>query len=264
MSSHSRPICGICRKWSITHRLVKPAASAARATSASVDAVVAGMAGPVEARDLQPEVERHRILLLAGGRRGGGQERGRDERDGSGGVDAGEALRGELLGGARPPRAAARRRPSPARGRRGHGCGRATSAAGASSSTAYAGTPCALRELAPGRAALGVQPGRVDHGRQPRGAAAWRRSGRAPRTRRGSRAGRARRARRPRAAGPTRRPGRRGTSARPSATSPTPVAPTSTTRDGSGSRSTRGSYHSPYSAAHGVPARREPKGGLTL
>ena len=57
-----------------------------------------GVAGPVEARDLQAELERHRILLLAGGRRRGGQERGRDERDGSGGVDAGEPLGREPLG----------------------------------------------------------------------------------------------------------------------------------------------------------------------
>ena len=35
MSSHSRPTCGIWRKWSITHSEVNPASSAARATAAS-------------------------------------------------------------------------------------------------------------------------------------------------------------------------------------------------------------------------------------
>ena len=54
MSSHSRPICGICRKWSITHRLVKPASSAARATSASVAAVVAGWPGQSKRETCSP------------------------------------------------------------------------------------------------------------------------------------------------------------------------------------------------------------------
>ena len=97
MSSHSRPTCGICRKWSITHRLVKPASSAARAISASVAAVVAGWPGQVEARDLQAELERHRILLLAGGGVRRVEERGRDERDRPGAVHAGEALAGERV-----------------------------------------------------------------------------------------------------------------------------------------------------------------------
>ena len=100
MSCHSRPTCGICRKWSITHRLVKPASSAAAAIAASVSAVAGRVAGEVEARDLQAEVERHGILLLAGGGRGGGEEGGRDERD--------RARRG---GRRRTPRPRAPRRP---------------------------------------------------------------------------------------------------------------------------------------------------------
>src|SRR5215207_8750466 len=54
MSSHSRPIWGICTKWSITHRLVKPASSAARAMSPRVAAVVAGWPGKSNRETCRP------------------------------------------------------------------------------------------------------------------------------------------------------------------------------------------------------------------
>ena len=51
-----------------------------------------GMAGKVEARDLQSELERHGILLLAGGRRRGGEKGGGYERDGACGTHGCESL----------------------------------------------------------------------------------------------------------------------------------------------------------------------------
>ena len=54
------------------------------------------MAGQVEARDLQAEVERHRVLLLAGAPPAGAvRNAGGTSVDGTGAVDAGEALGGE-------------------------------------------------------------------------------------------------------------------------------------------------------------------------
>src|SRR5918996_444700 len=55
MSSHSRPICGICRKWSITQMLVKPASSAVRAISASASAVEAGWSGKPKRDTCRPK-----------------------------------------------------------------------------------------------------------------------------------------------------------------------------------------------------------------
>src|SRR5215217_5024218 len=125
-----------------------------------------GMAGEAEARDLQAEVERHRILLLAGGGGRGGQERGRDELDGPGAMHGGEALGGEPLddplGGAQlsgedlgrhRDLARAVALPNDGRGRVAHDCVRRHAVA--------------LRELAPRGPALGLEPGRVDHGREP-------------------------------------------------------------------------------------------------
>ena len=235
MSSHSRPTCGIWRKWSITHRLVKPASSAARATAASVAAVVGRVPGAVEARDLQAELERHRILLLARGRvRARSRNAGGTSVDRPGGVDAGEALAGER----------ARRRRGRLAQLRGDDLGRHGVAARAVA-RAHDRRPAVEHDgvgrhavaLAPAsrHAArrLALEPGRVDHGGQPARAAAWPRSGRAPRTRRGSRAGRARRA-------PTTARSRSDETTwsgceplrAPSATCPPPVAPTSTTRHG--------------------------------
>ena len=76
MSSHSRPTCGICSTWSITQTLAKPASSAARATSASVAAVVPGWPGQSKREICRPNsspsgsragARRHRARREGGG-----------------------------------------------------------------------------------------------------------------------------------------------------------------------------------------------------
>ena len=108
----------------MTQRLEKPASSAARATSASVAAVVSGWP-EVEARDLQAEVERHRILLAGGPRRAGAvRKRGGTSVDRRRRVNAGEALAGKRV--AAPPAAARSWRGHDLRRHRrrpGRGCG---------------------------------------------------------------------------------------------------------------------------------------------
>src|SRR3954463_10695617 len=112
MSSHSRPICGIWMTWSMSQRLPTTAASAPRAAGAGAAGVPrrAGeggelargrlrVAAEVEARDLQPEGERHRILLLAARRLRRGQERGGRGRPRPGGGAGGDPLAREPLGG---------------------------------------------------------------------------------------------------------------------------------------------------------------------
>src|SRR3954453_20453189 len=103
MSSHSRPIWGICTTWSMSHRLVKPASSAATATSASVAAVVAGWPGQSKRETCRPKssvIGSSRWRAGGGGGGGkaggaGGQEGGRHEGDRPGAVHGGEALGGE-------------------------------------------------------------------------------------------------------------------------------------------------------------------------
>ena len=167
MSSHSRPTCGIWRKWSITHREVKPASSAARATAASARA---GLPLPAEAGDLQPELERQRRLGLARGGGGRVEEAGRHELDGPRGVDAREALVAE--------RREHRGRLAQLRGddlRRHRRAARAVALAHdllrGVEHDRVGRHARRLRQLAPRRAALGLQPGRVDHGGQPAGEA---------------------------------------------------------------------------------------------
>jgi hypothetical protein len=124
------------------------------------------MARPVEARDLQPEVECHRFLLLAGGRGRGGQVCGRDECDVAGAVDAGEPLGREPVGGLR-------RRAQLGRDDLGRHRRLARPVAGADlglrrvEQHCVGGHAVALGQLPPRDAALGVEARRVDHGRQP-------------------------------------------------------------------------------------------------
>ena len=120
------------------------------------------VAGPVEARDLQPEVERHRILLLAGGGAQGGQEGGGHERNRARAVHAGEILAGEPLSGAG--------RLAQLRGDHARRHGRLPGAiAGADHGLGHVeqdrvgGHAMVVRERPPGGAPLGLEPGRVDH-----------------------------------------------------------------------------------------------------
>ena len=141
MSSQWRPTGGICRKWSITHRLANPASSAATAISASRSRGLGRAAGPAEPGDLQAELQRHRALLLAGGGRGRGHEVGGHDRDRVGRVDGGEALAAQGVAVRRASRPAS----TTARGRGpaapGTGCGTGHTAASTSNTTATHGTP---------------------------------------------------------------------------------------------------------------------------
>ena len=55
MSSQACPIPGICRKWSMTHRLSKPASSAAAAISRRRRAISAGPPGHVKRGSCRPK-----------------------------------------------------------------------------------------------------------------------------------------------------------------------------------------------------------------
>ena len=225
----------------MTQRLVKPASSAARAI---VGERRRGRRpdgpGQVEARDLQAEVERHRILLLAGRRveRRSGTRAGRASTR-PGAMDAGEALGGERVArSASASRSWRGRRPCRDRARRARGCGARTTLGGR---VEHDRVRPARRGARPARAsARGAPRSRpvesitvVSRRAQPLGddqvedlerVACWR-------------AGRARRCRRRRAGGRTRRPGRGGTTRAAQCDLPAAVAPTSTTRHGSGRRS---------------------------
>ena len=221
MSSHSRPTCGIWRKWSISHRLVKPASSAARATSASAAAVSpaarsrsATPAGRTRAASAPPP----------GGRRPPGAVRnaGGTSSTGPGGVDAGEALAGQ-----RARRAAAASRSCAATTLAGTGAPRArlrsrTTFSGASSDDRvrrHAARSASARQAA---RRFALQPGRVDHRREA-----------PPQPLRDDQVEHLERVaaralvalaarRRPRAGDPRTRPGRRGTTRAPRPTCPPP------------------------------------------
>ena len=86
--------------WSITHRLVKPTASAMRATSASRSAKRPPSGPARERRQLEAEAQRAACALAAGGVRGA-EQFGRDHLDRLGRVHAVEPLAGQLAGCAR-------------------------------------------------------------------------------------------------------------------------------------------------------------------
>ena len=81
MSSHAGPICGIWRKWSITHSVSKPASSAASAMSRSRSPSSAGPPGQVKRGICNPK--RRPIGRAAGDERrsAGRRQRRRHERD---------------------------------------------------------------------------------------------------------------------------------------------------------------------------------------
>ena len=166
MSSHSRPTCGIWRKWSITHSDVKPASSAARRDAASCSRVSPpSRSARSAARTRAPAAPRPGAR-----RRRAREEAGRHELDGPGGVDAREALVAE--------RREHRGRLAQLRGddlRRHRRAARAVALAHdllrRVEHDRVGRHARRRRQLAPRRAALGLQPGRVDHGGQPTGEA---------------------------------------------------------------------------------------------
>ena len=163
MSSHSRPTCGIWRKWSISHRLVKPASSAARATSASAPAP-SGPSHP-KRETWSPNSSGTGSAPWRAAASGRAQERGWHERDRPGVVDAREALArerlaragglaqlgGDDLGGHRRPAGPVALAHDLLRRVEHDRVGRHA---------------LALGERPPGGAPLRLEPGRVHHGRE--------------------------------------------------------------------------------------------------
>ena len=97
---------GICRTWSITQRLAKPASSAAAAMAPSRVRQRRRSALPRERRDLQPEAQRQRVVALAGGGERRRHEGRRHDLDVGRLVHAVEALVGQRR---RAPSSKARR-----------------------------------------------------------------------------------------------------------------------------------------------------------
>ena len=118
------------------------------------------MAIEVEARELQPEVQRHRILPLAVGGVRGGQERRRDELDRARRVDPRKGFSGQGLA---DPGGLAQLAGDDVRGDRRAQCTVAPAdlVAGRLEDDRVRGNAVALRDLEPRRAPVGIEPGRV-------------------------------------------------------------------------------------------------------
>ena len=197
MSSQCGPTGGICRKWSITQMLVKPRVLGGHG---QLGQPVPGLGGATREREAGASAVRTRgasvSLLLAGGRRRGGDQIGGDDGDVTGRVDGGEPV----VRRARPARRASGRASTPSR------WWGSTAVPGAVAGPARGGVGVEHHRHAwgagvvggpdPAPPALVVGAERVDDRGQPAAAGAARPRGRARRRRPSRPAGRARRPRR--------------------------------------------------------------------